>query len=355
MAEIRRSLALPKEKKYFVILSLFTVGICALILFAGECILRWQGTVSLYCERTKMECVKDENESLSEPWVWTWAPNQHTRISTGEFVQDIQLNKEGLTGSLPTPGKMKGEKRILFLGDSFTFGIGATEGPGWVETFASLLHSRSEHYRVLNGGVPGSDPVFELELLKRKLLKYHPDLVVVVINSSDLSDLMYRGGESRFTKRGRLNKPKTTVLQRLAFRSHLVRAFLSRILGYSADFYLSQSDSFRLKEDALANLMKTFARFETLSHEHGFQLKVLALPTFSEFGNYIGCYLWQSKEALERGGIPVFDLYSALDPKMQEAKKGEMAWPLDGHYTSRGYKLIGEAVDSLFREKNLIP
>ena len=84
----------------------------------------------------------------------------------------------------------------------------------------------------MNAGVSGSDPVYYIELLRRKLLKYHPDLVLTTINRSDIDDVIWRGGFDRFAPDGQLKERRFPWWTWLFDRSRLVRAFVLEVLHY---------------------------------------------------------------------------------------------------------------------------
>jgi len=65
----------------------------------------------------------------------------------------------------------------------------------------------------LNGGVSGSDPFYSYYILRYKLLKYHPDLVVLTINKTDFDDFVCRGGDERFLSNGKIQTKSRPVIE----------------------------------------------------------------------------------------------------------------------------------------------
>jgi len=81
--------------------------------------------------------------------------------------------------------KLKGTKRILFLGDSFTYGQGVAEGATFVSRVSELLNERlstntERDFEVFNGGIPGSLTGDWVDLFDRMAARFHPDWVVAV-------------------------------------------------------------------------------------------------------------------------------------------------------------------------------
>ena len=103
----------------------------------------------------------------------------------------IKINQKGLRGTDIEYKKPKGIKRILFLGDSITFGymLGITE-----KTFPYLVQNYinkkniPENVQCINAGVGGYSPWQEFIYLKDEGIKYDPDLVVVGFVLNDITE-----------------------------------------------------------------------------------------------------------------------------------------------------------------------
>lgn len=88
----------------------------------------------------------------------------------------VNSNSKGLRGTTEydyarTPGK----RRILVLGDSFTFGTDVSDN----ETFSHDLESALPDTEVLNLGVQGYGQDQMLLYLREEGVKYHPDIVLL--------------------------------------------------------------------------------------------------------------------------------------------------------------------------------
>jgi len=74
-----------------------------------------------------------------------------------------------------TKEKKDNEKRVLFIGDSATYGLGVEKE----QRFSSVLKAKfDDSWKMINSGIPGFDNVDELFQLKTNLYKLSPDFIV---------------------------------------------------------------------------------------------------------------------------------------------------------------------------------
>ena len=79
--------------------------------------------------------------------------------------------------------KTPGRRRLMFVGDSFTFGWGLELEYTFVKQVERLLGPGQ--WEVLNLGVPGFTTIDEVTHFKQKGLKYHPDVVFLMYHFND--------------------------------------------------------------------------------------------------------------------------------------------------------------------------
>jgi lysophospholipase L1-like esterase len=109
----------------------------------------------------------------------TW---DNTR-SVSYAINDLGLrDRDGLTTPKPT-----GTRRVLFLGDSVTFGLEVDLEETLVKQTERLL-APGGPVACINLGVSGYDTLQEVTLLERKGLALDPDLVVLCYNLNDPVD-----------------------------------------------------------------------------------------------------------------------------------------------------------------------
>lgn len=105
---------------------------------------------------------------------WSNKPGTKGVFERREFSYNVDINSEGLRGREVERRKPPGVKRVAVLGDSFTWGIGASDD----ELYVNLLGKALANTEVLNFGVSGYGPV-HYHLLTEKVLAFEPDAVVI--------------------------------------------------------------------------------------------------------------------------------------------------------------------------------
>ncbi|MGA7564256.1 MAG: SGNH/GDSL hydrolase family protein [Desulfobaccales bacterium] len=106
-------------------------------------------------------------------------PNQRGRhIMPGAFDFTYSNNSLGLRGSKEYGFKRSGEHRILFLGDSFTYGLGVNDDQTFPYLIAKHLNSEKMSVEGINAGNPGRGTDYALKFFQVLGAKFKPDLTV---------------------------------------------------------------------------------------------------------------------------------------------------------------------------------
>ena len=116
----------------------------------------------------------------------------------------VKLNSLGFRDVEHEKVKAPNTKRLLVIGDSFTFGVGIESvGDRFGELTARELDKRTrEEWEPVNGGVPDTHTLQHIGQLKR-LIDFDPDVTVLLYVFNDMDYL------SPVTDRSRLAGPKT--------------------------------------------------------------------------------------------------------------------------------------------------
>jgi lysophospholipase L1-like esterase len=161
-------------------LTALLIGI-AVTLILGELLLRLLDLGHPYYSAPELYRTSADPQILFEP-----------RPSFDGFSEGIAVhtNSRGLRERELPPEKPAGVRRVLFLGDSVTFGAGVRAE----ETFPRLLEERlagaaDGPIETLNAGVVGYNTTQELARLESVGLTYRPDVVVLTFVVNDLLDI----------------------------------------------------------------------------------------------------------------------------------------------------------------------
>jgi hypothetical protein len=85
---------------------------------------------------------------------WVNRPNARAEFKKSEFNYLVEINSQGMRDREVKP-KRTDEYRVIFLGDSFTWGWGVPYG----ERFTEIIEARNPRINALNCGVSGYSPL----------------------------------------------------------------------------------------------------------------------------------------------------------------------------------------------------
>ena len=94
------------------------------------------------------------------------------------FGRTLTINSKGLRDSEYPYMKPKGSRRILILGDSYTWGYGVSDDDIYTEILENKLRKHGS-WEVLNAGVSGWGTDQQYLFLKNEGFRYSPDIVIV--------------------------------------------------------------------------------------------------------------------------------------------------------------------------------
>lgn len=106
-------------------------------------------------------------------------PRAEVLATTSDYSVIYRINSKGLRDREYDYDKPANVTRVLLFGDSFAFGTGVAQE----ETIADVAEGRLDRVEILNMGVPGYGLDQILLSFLAQGIRYHPDLVVVLLNS----------------------------------------------------------------------------------------------------------------------------------------------------------------------------
>lgn len=271
-------------------------------------------------------------------------PGTSMKLTTKEYDYMHIYNEEG-NRELPLDSFV-GKPNFLLLGDSFSEGVGVEQ-----DSMPSRLMERLiSNFRIYNAGLSGSDIFLETKKLNHLGPKLKPTLVILQLNTSDVADVYYRGGEERFDQ---------SVVQRINFPwweipysfSYIFRWIATQGLGINPSIW---AENDMAKKHTLASLKKIYTEIlhmHSICKKNNTQLLVVFNTTYHELSNNFSIY--DSYDAsLKEKGIPHFYVYKKIiGRKFVEPKQyPNLFYKYDQHYTLEGYKLFSFlVVDHIYK------
>ena len=281
-------------------------------------------------------------------WESGYTPFSERQHYSQDFNYSIHMNQLGLRGILPPAEKDTDEYRITVLGDSFIEGFGVQNDS---LTFPEILHrhlyNSKKKISVINAGICGSNPYYEIRLYNKLLHDYNNDLIILQMNLSDLQDIEYT-----------YNQGKMPLSEYFYASSHIFRIIYSDILGnnFIAENCNRHTEVRRRK--ILQLLTQQLKNFRKSLSEENCSLFLVYQPIIEEI------YIKDKNNtitndlalALEMSGIPLINLKT----EYQDIFKGnfreieQFYWKKDKHHNTKGYELMAVTVATKLKEMNLL-
>lgn len=248
---------------------------------------------------------------------WKFSPN-HSGITTQGF-RDLKVF------SIHKP---KDVFRVICIGDSVPFGYNTTTvktEETYPKVLEKLLKERvDDKIEVINAGVPGYSSLQGLRYLKRDLLQYNPDLIIVHFGINDGAAAVYLSDKEQPIF------PNWLIgLQNILNKSRTYQ-FLNKIIFYFK--YRHKKHSYRARVDQM-DYMKNIQAFAGVAKKNGFKA-IFITPVLYE-KNKINIGLILPKDIICVNLSKIF--------KEKENKAEELF--LDNcHLTVKGHQIVAEII-----------
>lgn len=288
-------------------------------------------------------------------WYHTYQPDTSFPVMTADFQYSVQTNSLGHREREPQHIFQEGKVRAIILGDSYTEGVGVPYGSTIARHLQRLLDDNSLPVALYNGGISGSDPFYSYTILRDKLLRFNPVIVMLLINSSDYSDFIYRGGFERF-------KPDSTTAfnpapwyEPLYRYSYIFRFILHDFFDFTgADLFMTEATYMRKCEEINREFLSLADSLNDLAGRHGFKMLFVIHPCYweiinkSERSGIIRGLLQQLSDGMKARGCYAINIWDAMEEGVNKGNKAQYGFEHDGHYSSPGYQLMAQSlVDEL--------
>jgi hypothetical protein len=232
--------------------------------------------------------------------------------------------------------------KVLCLGDSFTEGDGAPYDSSWVRLFERKINSKEKlRYKIYNAGACGSDVFYNYKILTNKLISLKPKIVIECINSTDINDVIWRGGNERFNSDGTVSGKSGPSWEFFYCYSHVFRAFMNVFCKYNEN--LISENNLLLNEKSAVSLivsqLEQTAQF-CLNHQIEYHLIIHPLPT--ELINGATQPIEFIQQLNHRPYVTsLFTSFSNYYKKNDLLKE---YWIVNKHFNSKGYLTMGNII-----------
>lgn len=334
-------------------------------------------------------------------------PNAKLRRTNDEFDVVYQINSLGLRDQEISLGKPAQTFRILMLGDSYTFGIGANLEDTFVKRLEHKLNQKGGkvHFEVINGGCSSYAPILEYLLLIHKGLALHPDLVILNYDISDVQDDYKYGEIAKFDDHGKPLKVPPIDVQwyhreiRHGFRSRIpwlkdsdlyqfvmkryyqvkgtrdAPVFSEAALVVAGDIDYDRMLPLREHAGDWKPYFQQSARYLKLIKELLQSRQIPFVLSSYPYGNQISIDEWETGRALrgfetkvyhtqlfdylrefsQREGVPYLDMFPDFLTAKKQAPTTRLFYPYDGHFTPQGHEVAATALEQFLQQRPLIP
>ena len=312
-----------------------------------------------------------------------WHPENFAGRSaseSGEFDVTFHTNSFGMVDRERTLEK-RGAVRIGLLGDSFVEGVQVEMHERFSDLLEKALSSETAKVEVLNFGCSWFSPLLERALYNHLAVHFRPDLVLVFVHFTDVTDNWTFRQQAVFDQLGglervRANSYLTSVrspeadwlressLIRLVYRGWQAYGALTNVRGpslkenFGAWFKLKLNEDDRLalrfSESNIAALVKSIrgsgsevllvgipiSQTITGSAKNRFVRQRLTSEQIHGARQY---YTWLQNLS---GSLEV-EYVDLLDAFIRSADRDRLFFPVDGHFTRYGHQVVASVLQDI--------
>lgn len=294
---------------------------------------------------------------------WSHKPGQKGRFIHRDFSIDIQINSDGLRDK-DYSFERTDKKRMLILGDSFSWGFGVE----YPEIFSEILEQKHPDWEIINTSVSGYGTDQQLLYLKTRGIQYRPDIVLLLFSENDFFTNLLHEVTWYYKPVFRIEHdklvldnypvPKSTYKQKLDRffygRTYLfVRIYrevndMIRRLQSLKKFLLSGKDAEKKKKNnnsihgewkkgaVITN--RLIIAINKLSQENHAKFILVSTPMKHE-------QITLLEELSEKEAIP----YLPLDQSFSNSPKST-TFAHDGHWNPKGHKIVAIAIEKFLQD-----
>lgn len=269
---------------------------------------------------------------------WAYLPNIEKRGEWWSANEPARTNSRGWRDDETSLARTDGVRRLVAIGDSFTFGMAVDYG----QRFTERLERDHRALEVVNLGLNASGTDQQLRILELEGLLYAPDVVVLVaLMANDLKDIAHDRKnffpKPHYVLRGgalELVPPREDWLVRL------------RCSSYAVELALRPFDRQRLSTTVAAawrdaDVVPLFAALVERMHDVAdaagakFLVALIHPKPYAELG--LPDDEARARKAVIASGVPVLDTFEHF---AEATRHGATLYAPDGHWNETGHALF---------------
>ncbi len=280
------------------------------------------------------------------------------QISDGSFLKDpvlfwtkspesgFEINSFGFRDSRESMKKDEDSFRIICLGGSVTYGAPADLiklKATYPKQLELILNSRfpGKRFDVINAGVPGYTSYQGLKYLKTKIIKYDPDLIIVLFGHNDAAPAVYFEDKQQVSQQVWLLKIQNALIKS---RFYQILSKVIFIFRYNFSQFRTplNHEKMRVSSVDYTNNLKLMFKIAESNHFQSLFLPPLIYQNDAVF--YLDCY-----------GLPenVF-MVDYLHRFQQEKNKRALFLNDNCHFSALGHRILAEEIADFLIKNNLL-
>jgi hypothetical protein len=226
-------------------------------------------------------------------YIFDQTDNVYQLKTSQRWVQrHVQWNSDGYRDRHFAVDKNPNEKKILFLGDSYTFGHGIKSVESrYVELLGQKLQSQCSSGKTIttyNLGLPGNQSITHLQILNTTLPRYRPDAIVMEYYLDDIDGDKFVDQDPGFEAKIFAYK-KNPLLNFALSRSYALEYLYFRLLflirpDIDWGVYINFNESLYRNAQVWQRHVATLTSIINLTRQYNIPLVVFILPLSHRLG-----------------------------------------------------------------------
>ncbi|MCM8774231.1 MAG: SGNH/GDSL hydrolase family protein [Candidatus Omnitrophica bacterium] len=258
-----------------------------------------------------------------------------------------EYNSLGFRDKEISPHKGSNTFRIICVGDSVTFGWPCKIEETYPKVLEKLLNSHfsQKRFEVFNAGVPGYSSYQGLIWLRKDIIKYKPDLIIIYYGINDRSASNRPDNEQKVL-------PEWIVRSANYLRKFHFYKLFNKIKLYFK-YPPTKENHYRAVRVPPSNFKNNLIDMKKLTEENRAKILFISNPVLYDPGKKI---VFTDRRYSPPENMLEFDIYNIFKKREKEADRFFLDdWrPYNFHLTRQGQKILAEELFRFLIENNIV-